>query len=189
MSEEQIKKAEKIIKIFEISIQKINEGKSKEIDIDKLPKDINYEFIYGMTTKERNEIFMEVLKDLKAKEKDDKQKLSIVTNGMKGLSANKIKKEMSNIRSILDNLKENVKQDEFNFKVYSEAFKNKWCPCPIVEEIEKEFDVPISSKNIAENTLILVVGNITGINYDKFNISLVCKYDSRNTFNANYSRK
>ena len=92
MPEEQIKKADKIIKILELSIQKINEGKSKEIDIEKLPKDINYEFIYGMTTKERNEIFMEVLKDLKAKEKDDVEKLQNMTNGMKGLSANKIKK-------------------------------------------------------------------------------------------------
>ena len=188
MPEEQIKKADKIIKILELSIQKINEGKSKEIDIEKLPKDINYEFIYGMTTKERNEIFMEVLKDLKAKEKDDVEKLQNMTNGMKGLSANKIKKEMSNIRSILDNLKENVKQDEFNFKVYSEAFKNKWCPAPIVEEIEREVEVPISNKNIAENILLLKVNNIQGIDKKNFNVSLVCKYDTKNTFNANLKK-
>ena len=183
MSDEQITKTNKIIRIFELSIKKINEGKSKEIDIDKLPKEINYEFIYGMTTKERNEKFMEILKDLKKKETEDKEKLNTVTNEMKGLSTNKIKKEMANIRSILDNLKEHVKQDEFNSKVYTEAFKNKWCPCPIVEEIEREFEVPVSSKNIAENTLILIVDGINGIKCNKFNVSLVCKYDSRNTFN------
>ncbi len=66
MSNKQITKTNEKKKILE-SIQKINEGKSKEIEIGKLPKEINYEFIYGITTKERNEKFMEIMRDLKKK--------------------------------------------------------------------------------------------------------------------------
>ena len=67
MSEKQISDTKKIIKIFELSLNKIEEGKGKEIKLEKLPKEIDYEFIYGMSTQERNEKFNQVLSFKKIK--------------------------------------------------------------------------------------------------------------------------
>ena len=98
MSEKQISDTKKIIKIFELALNKIEEGKEKEIKLEKLPKEIDYEFIYGMSTQERNERFNQVLTKLKEDEFNDNNKLNNQSEEMKKkfhlLNLKKIKKNL-----------------------------------------------------------------------------------------------
>ena len=125
MSEIQKNKAENNINEIEKLKDKINKGKLDEINLNQIPKEIDYEFIYGMTIEERDETFSKILKDLKTKLKEDKEefeKLSSETN-----------KEEDEIQLNLDNLKKKINIDKYIIKVYTEASENKWCPSPIIK--------------------------------------------------------
>ena len=182
MSEKQISDTKKIIQIFELSLNKIEEGKGKEIKVEKLPKEIDYEFIYGMSTKERNERFNQVLKKLKQDELKDKNKLKNEIEEKKKIPPSQFKKNQKKFKETLDELKENVLKDEFYYKIYNEAYKNKWCPAPILEEIEEEEKFIKEEKTIPENTLLIKINEIKGLDVKKkYKIELLCQYDSENT--------
>ena len=167
MSEKQISDTKKIIQIFELSLNKIEEGKGKEIKLEKLPKEIDYEFIYGMSTQERNEKFNQVLKKLKQDELKDKNKLKNEIEEKKKNPPSQFKKNKKKFKETLDELKENVLKDEFYYKIYNEAYKNKWCPAPILEEIEEEEKFIKEEKTIPENTLLIMINEIKGLDIKK----------------------
>ncbi len=146
MSEIQKNKAENNINEIEKLLDKINKGKLDEINLNQIPKEIDYEFIYGMSIDERNEKFSEILRDLKNKLKEDKEefeKLSSETN-----------KEEDKIQLNLDNLKKKINIDEYIIKVYTEASKNKWCPSPTIK-----VNTITTQNPIEENNLNIVISN------------------------------
>ena len=90
-----------------------------------------------MSTQERNERFNQVLTKLKEDELNDKNKLNNELEEMKKIPTEQFEKNQKKFEDILDVLKENVQKDEFYYKIYNEAYKNKWCPAPILKEIKK----------------------------------------------------
>ncbi len=84
-------------------------------------------------------------------------------------------------------LKENV---EFYYKIYNEAYKNKWCPAPILKEIKKEEKTIKEDKTIPENTLLIMIHEIKGLDEKKKNIiDLFCQYESENNLKDDIKEK
>ena len=142
-------------------------------NINEIPKQINPEYIYGYSNKERDEKFKEIFKYLIIKKNDEHKKLINFTNSIKKIDKEKLKKIESQIIKDIDSLKKKIKTYDELIQKMQIICKDEWIPAPLFE-IKEEKTIKIN-KQIEENNIVIHLGK-TNFNDNKIIIECAAKF-------------
>lgn len=133
------------------------------IDLNNLPKPITPEYIYGCSTKERNEKFNELINKFSSDKK-------ILEAKMKNFEKYAITK---NIKEEYDKEHEKLKKLEYIIKKLENNYKNEWTPAP---EYTKEYKKTHVEKISYENCDYKLLFTIKKIENKEENINLYINF-------------
>ena len=142
-------------------------------NVNEIPKQINPEYIYGYSNKEREEKFKEIFKYLIIKKNDEHKKLINFTNSIKKIDKEKLKKIESQIIKDIDSLKKKIKTYDELIQKMQIICKDEWIPAPLFE-IKEEKTIKIN-KQIEENNIVIHLGK-TNFNDNKIIIECAAKF-------------
>ena len=155
---EQHTAAIKCLRDISIELQKLKEGKWKEVNEYLLPSPVTPEFIYGYSKEERQKRFNKIIGEYKKQKKDIQEELNTKLERGKKLSRAELKKFGAAIKKELDTLKGQKEKLEKLIKILLEKQQNQWIPAPLYYESEEEKKIQKINKDIPENTIRIIFG-------------------------------
>ena len=156
-------------KLIILAKKKIQNGNTKEVNLNELPKSIKPEYIYGCTADERVAKFKEILSEL-IKQKDEiNQKKTAYTEKLKKLNKKDFAKVKDTAKGVLDSYQNKINKYNETIESIKEKFKDKWVPAPEFCRVEEEDKVEKINNDIPEYTMRIHIGKT---DYEKDNVYL-----------------
>jgi len=154
----QLNKGEEDKKILLETLEKINSGKTAEINEKTIPKDITPEYINGYSNDERIKKYFEIITKIISEKQKLQTELENEIKELKKLNKNYILSNKEEIQKDFEKIKnKKIKYDEI-INILKEDFQNKWIPAPLYSETVEDTKVEIINEDVPENTLRVIFG-------------------------------
>ena len=182
LKEKEFDAIQKCKKIFEAK-KLLEEGKSNEINMKELPKEITPEYITGYTKEERKKNFEKIINKLNEEKEIAKKSLEKKIEEAKKM-AGRLKKE--NIekfkiesKKILDVEKGKIDKLNKDITLMNQILEKEYIPVPDYIMSNEEYKIEKINQDIPENVMRINVSNLT---YTKSNpmVVLYLKLDENN---------
>ena len=174
---EQQKKAIQCAKLINIELNKIENGKWKEVNEFNLPDPVTPEFIYGYSNAERQDKFKKIITEYFNLRKNTQNDMNKKLEELKQMKPAQRKRVELQYKKDLDALKSKKETYDKFLNKLKEQFQDKWVPAPLYYDTIQETQVPKINKDIPENTLRIIFGNT---NYKKDDrVYLIVKYPEK----------
>lgn len=182
LKEKEFDAIQKCKKIFEAK-KLLEEGKSNEINMKELPKEITPEYITGYTKEERKKKFEKIINKLNEEKEIAKKSLEKKIEEAKKM-AGRLKKE--NIekfkiesKKILDVEKGKIDKLNKDITLMNQILEKEYIPVPDYIMSNEEYKIEKINQDIPENVMRINVSNLT---YTKSNpmVVLYLKLDENN---------
>ena len=165
-------------KLIILAKKKIQNGNTKEVNLNELPKSIKPEYIYGCTADERVAKFKEILSEL-IKQKDEiNQKKTAYTEKLKKLNKKDFAKVKDTAKGVLDSYQNKINKYNETIESIKEKFKDKWVPAPEFCRVEEEDKVEKINNDIPEYTMRIHIGK-TDYEKDSVYLKVHLKYGEK----------
>ena len=165
-------------KLIILAKKKIQNGNTKEVNLNELPKSIKPEYIYGYTADERVAKFKEILSEL-IKQKDEiNQKKTAYTEKLKKLNKKDFAKVKDTAKGVLDSYQNKINKYNETIESIKEKFKDKWVPAPEFCRVEEEDKVEKINNDIPEYTMRIHIGK-TDYEKDSVYLKVHLKYGEK----------
>ena len=152
--------------------KKIQQGNSKDVNLNDLPKSIKPEYIYGYSSEERTEKFKEILSELIKQKGQIEQKKKAYMEKLQKLNKRDLAKVKDAAKTTLDSYQSKINKYNEIIEEIKEKFKDKWVPTPEFIRQEEEEKIEKINSDIPENTVRIHIGKT---DYDKDNTNLKVK--------------
>lgn len=165
--ESQLKKAEEDKQLLIDSLNKVNSGKSSEVNEKTIPKEITPEYINGCSNDERIKKYFEIITKIINEKQKLQTELENEIKELKKLNKNQILSMKEEIQNDFEKIKnKKIKYDEI-ISILKEDFQNKWIPAPLHSETNENTEVTKINEDVPENTLRVKFGTTDYLKYNK----------------------
>lgn len=166
LKEKELDAIQKCKKIFEAK-KLLEKGKSSEINMKELPKEITSEYITGYSKEKRKEKIEFIINELKKEKEIYKQSLERKIEEAKKM-ANRLKKEdiekfKIESKKILDVDKSKIDKLNKDITLMNQILEKEYIPVPEYIIYNEEYKIEKINKDIPENVMRINVSNLTYI--------------------------